>query len=226
MSTLILHAVGIDEIRELFSGADTTAASLRSWAAEAFPAPEPPPRTGLLDRLGPLTRRSPRAPVVRAGVPTGRDLEDVLHGRDVPLERLDAAWALVDVWLTRVAWSTTHLTVGRAGLDAIDFAATLAGVPADDGIRRILNHQLALPLKDLPGQTSGYVRGAHALAMARAWENALPTMDAPDPAFATDVSDWLARFSVWTAQAEEDGRPSPDLVAFHRAGATRPTITR
>lgn len=216
MSTLILHAVGIDEVRDVFAGEERVAAALRSWAAEAFPPPPPAERSGLLDRLGPMTRRHPHPAIVRPGVPTTQDLDDVVHGRHVPAERLDAAWALIDIWLEHMAWSSMQIDLAGTTLDAVDFAGTLAGVPADDGLRRLLNHQLALPVHERPGQASGFVRGPHAQAMARAWGTALPHLDPPVSDLVAPLASWLARFPAWADAAHQEQRPSPDLVAFAR----------
>lgn len=216
MSTLILHALGIDEVRDLFAGEEHVSSTLRSWAAEAFPPPPPAERTGLLDRLGPISRRPPRPAVIRHGVPTGQDLDDVVHGRHISAERLDAAWALVDLWLDHTAWSSVRLDLSQTTVDAVDFAGTLAGVPADDGLQRLLNHQLALPLQELPQQASGFVRGAHAQAMAEAWESALPHLDAQVQGIVAPLAEWLAGFATWMAAAPAEQRPSPDLIALAR----------
>ncbi|MFV0405600.1 MAG: hypothetical protein ACK5LN_02050 [Propioniciclava sp.] len=219
MTRLILHAVGIDEFRELFSADQDVTQALRSWAAAAYPPPPPSEKSGWLDRLGPMTRKNPHPPVIRPDIPSGHDLEDIVHGRDVPPARLPAAWALVDLWLQQMAWSSVTLPLTEP-LEGIDFAASLAGVPAERGIGRLLNHQLALPLRDAPGQRSGYVRGSHAAAMATSWAAAMPAIQPPDPGFVQEFTRWLTAFSDWTRAATTAGRPDPDLIALHRTDAT------
>lgn len=217
MSTLILHAVGIDELRELFSGSSAGTDSLRQWAAEAYPPPEATPRTRWLGRLGPMTRHQPQPPVIRADVPTGQDLEDITRGRDVPADRLGAAWALVDLWLSHRAWSALTLDFGATPIDAVDFAGSLAGVPADSGLRHLLNGQLALPLRDQPGQTGGYIHGDNAHAMGTWWAGA-DSMTEPAHELVGELGPWLQRFPEWTDAARAARRPSPDLIALWREG--------
>ena len=59
------------------------------------------------DRLGPLYRRVPGAPVVRPDEPTRGDLEDVLAGSPVAPPRAAAAWRLVEAFVAGLAWSGT-----------------------------------------------------------------------------------------------------------------------
>lgn len=217
MGTVSLHAVSIDELREVFSGTDATLARLRELALRAWPPPPPPgPPGSLLGKLGPFSRRAPGAPVIRPGIPTGADLDDVAHGRDVPAERLSAAWALVDVWLADAAWGSLSITAADAELDALDFALARAGLPARYGLRQLFNDAVAIPLKRQAGQATGYMRGTHAEAMASAWRAALPALDPAAHADAERLTAWLARFPAWAADADEAGRAAPDLIADYR----------
>lgn len=219
MGTLFTYAVGIDELRELCSGSDATAATLRSLAAEAFPAPPPPPHTGLLGKLGPFSRRGVGDPIVRPGVPTGRDLDDLVHGHDIAPARLSSAWALVDLWLAHTSWSSGRFPLDAHTLDALDFDLVLAGANAQLGLRRVLNGQLALSVKPLPGQVSGYVRGTQAVTMASGWRYALPRLDERSRPIAGPLTDWLGGFEEWRDAAAAAGRPAPDLVALFRQDA-------
>ncbi len=217
MGTVSLYAVGIDELRGLFTGTDATVARLRALALEAWPpAPAPGPPGTLLGKLGPFSKRAFAAPIVRPGVPTGRDLDDVAHGRDVAPERLGAAWALVDLWLEHACWGDLRTSTTDAGSDSLDFSLALAGVPARFGLRQLFNDAVAIPLKRQPGQAMGYVRGAHAIAMASAWKTALPILDTHAHPDAARLAAWLARFGEWSEKADEAGRPAPDLIADYR----------
>lgn len=212
MAEVVLHAIGVDEVRELFSGSPDAVARLRLLAAAAFPTTRPP-SVGLLSKLGPLLRRPPDAPVVHPGVPTGRDLDDLAHGRDLPPERLSAGWALVRLWLDDRAFGRLGLTLTEPALDDLDFALGAAGVDARLGFRKLFNDQLAIPLKPLPGQASGYVRSAHAAAMADAWRAVADDLPGDSVTTARLVADWLAGLPLWSTEARDAGRPAPDLVA-------------
>lgn len=177
----------------------------------ALPAPR-----SLLGKLGPFSRRAFGAPLVRHGIPTGRDLDDVAHGRDVAPDRLSAAWALVDLWLGETCWGSLRITTTDAGSDALDFSLALAGVPARFGLRQLFNDAVAIPLKRQPGQAMGYVSGSHATAMASAWARALPRVDTGTHPDAERVATWLGRYADWTRTAHEVGRPAPDLIADYR----------
>lgn len=220
MGVVSFFAVGIDELREVFSGSDAVASRLRTLAASAYPPPPPaPPKGNLLSRLGPFSKRGTDAPVIRPGVPSGSDLDDLLHGHEVAPDRLSAVWALVGLWLRDAAWGEFAFELDEHAMDAFDFELSAAGVDPRFGLRRVLNDQLALPLKPLPGQVTGYVRGAHGRAMASAWAAAVDRL--PDDArdVAVPVAAWLGRFGQWEGRAAVSGRPAPDLVVEYRLEA-------
>ena len=154
--------------------------------------------------------------MVRPGIPTGRDVDDVAHGRDVPADRLEAAWALVDAWLADAAWGHLSIELDDRALDALDLALAFAGVPARLGLRPLFNGETGIPVKPLPGMATGYVRGGHAMAMASAWDEALPGVDADQRDRAGGIAAGLARFPGWDDLAEASGRPGPDLVVGYR----------
>lgn len=217
MGEVRLHAIGIDEVRELFSGSPDAAARLTDLALAAFPAPARTPTVGLLGKLGPLVRRPPDAPIVLPGVPTARDLAALLAGRDLPPDRLAAGWALVRLWLDDRGWGHLAFTLAEAELDDLDFALSAGGVDARFALRKLFNDQVALPVKALPGQVTGYVRYAHARGMADAWRPALGGLPGPVAGVAGEVVAWLDRFEAWAHEARDAGRPAPDLVAAWQA---------
>lgn len=215
MGNVSLIAVGIDDVRELFSGSDTRLAELRDVTERTWP--QPAPRGGLLSKLGPFSRRGVDAPVIHPGVPTQAEIDAVGHGRDVPAERLTAAWALVGAWLGEHAWGHLELEVEQAMLDGFDFALATQGVPAELSLRALFKRAIGLPLKPLPGQAVGYAKGAQASAMASHWRAALPELSDEHRALAEPVASWLEQFPGWAQQAAASGRPGPDLVAAYRA---------
>lgn len=218
MGTVSLHAISIDELRDAFSGTDAAVARLRAVALATWP-PDPAPtarRGGLLSKLGPFSRRAVGAPVVRPGVPTGRDLADVAAGREVPPDRREAAWALVDAFVVHTAWSTHRFEAGDRTIDDLDFTLAAAGLPSRFGMRQLFSGDVAIPVKLLPGMADGYVRGHQAVAMASAWRQAVAALEQEAP-LARDVAAWLAGFERWSRDANEAGRPAPDLVAWYRS---------
>lgn len=212
MSDLTLHAIGIDELRDLFSGSPERAAVLRELATAAFVTP-PRPRVGLLDKLGPFTGRPVGAPVVRPGVPTAHDLADVLAGRDVAPDRLPAAWRLVELWLDHEAWGRLRVPVDQAGLDDLDFELGSLGVPPSASVAALFRGSLALPLKNQPGQASGYLRYARALAVRDAWRPVLGDLSPGHARTAQQVVTWLGGLEEWGRLAAASGRPAPDVVS-------------
>lgn len=217
MGEVTLHAIGIDEVRDLFSGQPDAVARLQSLASAAFPPATTPGAVGLLSKLGPLVRRPPGAPIARPGVPTASDLDALVHGRDVGFDRLSVAWALVRLWWDDRAWGRLALTLGEWELDDLDFALSAAGVEPHLGFRKLFNDQLAIPVKALPGQVTGYVRHRHARAMADAWRPALPGLTGDAAATASAVVDWLDGLADWTQRARDVDRPAPDVIASWQA---------
>lgn len=219
MGVVRLYAVGIDELRDLFSGSPETAARLRALAADAFaPSPTPPERRTLLGKIGgPLMKRPVGAPVRRPGEPTASDLEALLAGHYLPPERLDAGWALVRLWLEDAAWGTFTKELDEASIDELDFALCGGGVEAQFSLRKLFNDRLALPLAAAAGSVSGYVRAGHALGMAEAYRAASGWLDPARGELVGELAAWLGQFDGWAAAAVAAGRPAPDLVAlFHQ----------
>lgn len=218
MGELRLSAVGIDELRDLFSGSPAVEPYLRALAAQAFP-PEPvPARRGLLGKVGPLTRVPPDAPVIRPGVPTGIDLANVVRGRFVTPDRLDAAWALVRLWLDNVGWSTLVIPLDEQLMSELDFELATGGVETRFALRGLLNERLAIPLRNAPGQVTGCVRFEHAAAMRDAWAPAVRTLSPHTAPIAQWVVGWLGGLDAWANAARQVGRPLPDVVASFAIG--------
>ncbi len=86
MGTLKLWAVGIDEVREIFSANPEVAERLRAAAAARFRT-DLPRQPGLLGKLGPLLRPSTDPAAPRPGVPGSEDVEDLLAGHHIPPQR-------------------------------------------------------------------------------------------------------------------------------------------
>lgn len=217
MGLVRFWAVDIDDLRDLFSASPHLTTRLRELAAAVWPTPALVPPGNLLDRLGPFSRRAAGAPVIRPGVPTGRDLEDLVHGRAIAPDRLGAAWALVDLWLDDASRASLEFELDQPAMDDLDFALACAGVDASHSLRKLFNDALGLPLRPDAGRVTGYVRAGQARAMGRAWRDALPGLSEPHRAVAQPVVEWLARFEDDGGGTGPSAHPAPDLVVCYRA---------
>ncbi len=214
MGTLRLHALNIDEVRDLFQGKPEVADLVRRLVASSYPPVTTPSARGLLAKLGPLMRRAADAPVVLPGVPTPAEIEMVVHGHYVPPERLSAAWAVAELWLTDRAWSSVSISIDEATGDDLDFELAAAGVPPSASLRSLFGRSLRLPLQPPPGQASGYLRGTRVDAFRAAWLAALPGVYGPNAATAQQVVTWLGGLEDWRSRAVSAGRPQPDVIAL------------
>lgn len=213
MGELRLTSIGVDDLRSLFSGSPQIEAHLTAVAASAFPPPEPAARTGLLGKIGPLTRTPLDAPVIKPGVPTRADIHDLVRGKFLKADRLTAAWTLVRLWLDASGWPTLTLQLTEAAMNELDFELATGGVPSSYALRRLLNDKLALPLRNAPGQVTGYIRFDEAVSLRESWRKAAPTLSPHNAYVAQQIGAWLAGLEGWRRFASDAHRPAPDLVA-------------
>lgn len=214
MGELRLTAIGVEELRALFSGSPAIEEHLRGVAAQAFPPPAQPVRTSMLGRVGPVTKLPPPgAPVVKPDVPTAQDLRDLTRGRFVKAERLGAAWALVRLWLDACGWPSVAIAIDEPAINDLDFELATGGVETRYALRRLLNDKLALPLRTEPGQATGYVPYADAVAMREAWRPAIGTLSPHNADLARYLVTWLGGLEGWADYAKRAHQPFPDLIA-------------
>ena len=219
MGELRLTAIGVGELKALFSGSPEIEEHLRTVAAQAFPPPQAPVKKGrLLGKVGPLVQPPPDAPVIRPGVPTNQDLHDLTRGRFVKADRLTAAWALVRLWLDACGWPTLVLAIDEPAMNELDFELATGGVETRYALRRLLNDKLALPLRNAPGQVTGFVPYEHAVALRETWRPAVPTLSPRNVATAQHIVGWLGGLEGWAAYACQVGHPLPDLIASFTQG--------
>lgn len=194
---------------------DERATALRTLAARAF-SPEPQPaRDGLLGLLGPLFRRPPDAPVLRATDPEPRDVEVLLAGAYVSPDRAGATWRVLETLICGTAWGSTRMSLTPERLDELDFALAAGGVSAAVGLRHLLETGTGLPLVPVTGLRIGWHHYEQALAMAGAYRAALPQLEREEQrATVTALATWLDGFVPWGSVAASLGRPVPDLIGF------------
>ncbi len=215
MAEVRCWAIGIDEVREIFSAAPALRTRLLEVSAElTAPVSLPPPQPGLLGKLGPLFRKAPDAPVLTPGAPTLADAMDLTQGRFVSAPRLAPSWALVRRWLDALAWDSAHWDLTDRELDALDFDLARAGVVSHHGVRHLWGRDARLTLRALPGTQVGYLRHDAALALAEDWARAVPQLDVGSSRTVTEAVSFLERLRSYGETATGAGRPTPDVVTL------------
>jgi hypothetical protein len=215
MGTLKLWAVGIDEVREIFSANPEVAERLRAAAVARFRTDLPRPR-GLLGKLGPLLRpaNDPAAP--RPGVPGPEDVEDLLAGRHILPQRLSQAWTLLEFWIGALSWGSGEWSLTTTGLRELDFDLARAGIPARYSVSDLFANGLGVSLSRCENLAAGYVRAEQAHQMADAWAVGTPALEPDNQPAATEITDFLRHWPEWAVLAAQHSRPEPDLVATFR----------
>ena len=217
---LRLHAISINEVRDLIGADPATRAWAEAEAAVLIPPPVPP--RGFLARL--FTRRGtpqPPGPRTHAGPgagpgPTAVDLDTVLSGRHAPPERAVVGWRLLDHLAARRAWGTLELSLDARAIADLDFALSLGGVPAEAGVGRILRSPARLALTPASEVTVGYLP----FTAVRQHADLIAAAAIADPSqaqIARTLAEFLAHLPDWAAEAEHSGRAAPDVIAFHWA---------
>lgn len=212
MGTLWLHAIAVDDVRDIFGADASEAARLRAVAAERFGRPTP--KYGLLGKLGPLFARPIDAPVIGPDTPGREDCDRLLAGQHVPPDRLAASWRLLEVWLEAKAWSSHAVTLDEHSLNAIEFDLGRAEIPVRYGVRSLVARELGIPLRTGPSVVAGYAPGHHVPPLAEAWRAALPGLEPETREWIGELLGWLDGFVNWTQAAEAEQRPRPDLVGI------------
>lgn len=211
MAEIRLWAVSIQDVRGIF----TAEPDVRERLLAEVPTVDQPSdhRHSRRGKLGPLLRRSPQAPVVPAGQPTRQDAEVLLHGHYVPPERLSVTWLLFERWLNLFAASTLVIPGDQSVWDRLDFDLARAGLSSRYGVRHFWARDASLPLRPQLGTTVGYQRNADVLELQEAWTQVFPEVDPGSRELAGMILGWLDGFAQWTPDAEQAGRPAPDLFA-------------
>ncbi|MDO4785252.1 MAG: hypothetical protein Q3997_09245 [Propionibacteriaceae bacterium] len=217
MAMLRGFALGIDEVRDIFGAAPELAARLRAAAAEAFPAPDPPRRPGLLGWLGPVLKRDDRL-IVDPRRPTRADVDTLLAGRFCPPERLVPAWDLLTVWLTSLAFGQATLLASPDQLSELEFSLARVGLPSPLALGTLLANDPQLPLLPPPGTSVGYAKHHHVRAVRAALEERMAELPGTDQDLLRPFLDALSGWDEWQAQAAGLGRPKPDLFVIWQRG--------
>lgn len=212
-----LHAIGIDDVRDMFGAQPALAARLRTIASERFRVPqeEQRPRSRLA-RLGPLFRRDPWEPLLDPSLPSPDEVELLVNGQFVPPQRLPQAWLVMQAWLEELSFGHTRVTLSDSDWNAAEFELACAGLPSQFGLARLWALDPALPLRPAPGMRIGYSKHHHAVATRDALANVPGTVSDSTASAVTRILGLLDGLDAWTAAATTSGRPVPDVVALVR----------
>lgn len=162
MHRLRLFAISINDVRDIFGADPALAAHLRDMSAQQF-VPERPEKS-LLSRIGPLFSRQ-RTMEVDQRSPLSGDVESMLSGGHIPLDRLPQCWRLLLLWLDGLA--AQRLTMTLNGLENIEFELARAGLPSTFSLRSLATRDLGTPLRPLPEQVVGYSKHSHVVETGR-----------------------------------------------------------
>ncbi|WP_257478152.1 DUF7691 family protein [Acidipropionibacterium jensenii] len=218
MGELRLHAISIDEVRDVFGADEAQADKLRGWAQEYFSVPDAPRHKGLWSKLRPVTRTDKTAPILPVNWPTPNDVDDLLAGRYVSPDRLTRCWRVLDLWLHKLSWGTHSMLLDAAQADSFEFDLARAGLPSELSLRRLFGGDPQIPLRATPGMRTGYSRAAHVSATAQALASIIDQVVEPTRGLVEQLVDFLTRFQEWSAAAPASGRRPPDLFVVWHAG--------
>lgn len=209
-----LFAIGITELRDMFRATPGLSDRLRTIAAEQFPAPTTHERRRLLGRVGPAMKR-PIDPPEAPARPAPGDVEALLAGRAIPMERRGYAWQIVLGWLDALSWGRLHLDLDAQQLSDLEFSLGRAGLPSHFDVESLLLDNPQLPLRPLEGMRFGYAKNAHVEATRHALSNIVGDLDAEAVAVIGPLLQFLNNYPDWAAQAADDAeRPVPDLIGI------------
>ncbi len=217
MEQVSLFALGIDRVRDIFSGRDDLSRHLRDVAIEHFCAKKSRKRLPLIQRLGPLSRRPAYGSL--GNDPVNADVDDLLAGRFIEPSRLDMCWRILLVWMSDLSYGHVTVPMGFNELDAIDFDLARAGLAAEYSLGSLFNRNPLIPIRPGAGMRVGYARHAGCVEMTHQLGAALSRLDEIDPPSRVDSSsavtirEFLSHLPEWAAIARDSGDYLPDVFA-------------
>lgn len=214
MARMSLFALGIAELRDMFRATPGLSDRLRAIAAEHFPPPELGRRPRrLIGRIGPALKR-PIDEHQAPARPAPADVEALLAGRAIPLERRSYAWQIVLAWLDASSWGQIGFDLDAHQLANLEFALGRAGLPSHFDLESLLLDNPQLPLRPLEGMRFGYAKNQHVEATRHALSNVVGDLDEDALAVVGPLLEFLNGYPGWAEQAAADARPVPDLIAI------------
>ena len=200
MQRLVVHAMSIDDVRDIFRAPPPLAERLRAVAAERFATPHPSRRTW----FAPLTRRDP-ATEVDASRPLRTDVDALLTGAYIAPERVPQSWTIFMAWLEELSVAHREIPYDGAAFERVEWDLARCGLNSDYALRSLAERQLGVPLRPMPHQVAGYAKRVHAL---EALEDFRRVLDNPE--CAAESRAWLEPVvDVLESVAATEG---PDVV--------------
>lgn len=188
MLRLVVFAMRIDDVRDIFGADPALAERLRAVAVARFAEPQPARRHW----FKPMLRRDPDTEV-RTDRPLRTDVDALLSGGYVEPDRLPAAWQILTAWLEDLSTAQTEVAWDSDRFDRVEWDLARAGLNSDYSLRRLADRQLGSPLRALPGQVVGYAKAVHVAETAAAVRDALQNPELPPEtaAFVTPILEVL-----------------------------------
>ncbi|MCG6568629.1 hypothetical protein [Tessaracoccus sp. ZS01] len=181
MHRLVVYAISIDEVRDIFRAPVPLAERLRAVAAERFAAPQPSRRHW----FGPLMRRDP-ANEVDPSLPQRTDVDALLTGAYIPPDRMAPSWHLFQAWLDELSAARRDIPWDAETFDRVEWDLARGGLNSDYSLRSLADRQLAVPLRPLPGQVVGYAKRVHAVEALEDYRRVLT-----NPELSDEARSWL-----------------------------------
>ena len=157
MQRLVIYALAIDDVRDIFGADEALAERLRGAAAQHFAAAPTKKRW-----FGPVLRRDPDL-VIDPARPTTADAEALLSGGYVAPERQVACWRLLTLWFEELAAAYHEVSYDPANFDQIEWELACLGLGSENSLRSLAERRLGVPLQPLRGQIAGYAKHVHAV---------------------------------------------------------------
>ena len=190
MLRLLVIAIGINDVRDIFGAAPELADRLRMVAATRFGSPEPPQKRHW---FRPMTRTDPETEV-RTDKPLRTDVDALLSGASVAPERLAYSWQILTAWIEELSAACAEVPWAPEVFERVEWDLARAGLNSDYSLRRLADRQLGAPLRPMPGQLAGYAKAVHVAETLAALRVALddPEMTEETASFLAPIVDVLA----------------------------------
>lgn len=172
MNRLVIFAIDIDDVRDIFGAAPALAERLRCVVAAHFSGPTPSKRSW----FKPMLRRDPDTEV-RTDRPLRGDVDALLSGGHIAPDRAQACWQVFTLWLEELSSAHQEVPYDPALFERIEWDLARSGLNSDYSLRRLADRQLGTPLRPLPDQVAGYAKSVHVAETAEALELAMQSTE-------------------------------------------------
>lgn len=156
MQQLALYAIAIDDVRDIFGADPALAERLRGIAAAKFAPPAPPKKRW----FKPLMRFDIDS-IVDPSLPSSSDVDALLAGGFIPVDRTPQCWSILGIWLEELAAAQHSMPYDDAAFERVEWDLAKAGLNSDYALRKLAERELGTPLRPQPGQLAGYAKHVH-----------------------------------------------------------------